>query len=284
MAPGPKEFQLVCSAPVKNAARVRRLLANPAFPRSSRYDAAWVLANEMGPNALWLTEALTTVMPLEAGERVLDMGCGRAMSSVFLAKEFGVTVWANDLWIQATQNFETVRAAGVDGRVFPIHAEAHALPYAEGFFDAIVSVDSYHYYGTSDTYLAYFSRFLRPGGRLGIVVPGLVRDFGTRVPAALSRRHGSSPPFWDPRECGSFHTAAWWQRHWESTGLVQVETCALLRDGWRHWIRWEEARAAGGGGYSGFPSEAPALRADRGRTVGFVVMTATKSPTRRGRP
>jgi SAM-dependent methyltransferase len=262
---------------MKNAARVRRLLANPAFPRSADYDPAWILANEMGPCALWLTEWLTAAMPLTPGGRVLDMGCGRALSSVFLARRFGVTVWANDLWISASQNLKTLREARVDDRVFPIHAEAHALPYAEGFFDDIVSIDSYHYYGTSDTYLAYFSKFLRPGGRIGIVVPALVRDFpGGRVPAHLARRHGASPPFWEPRECGSFHTASWWKRHWESTGLVEVESCSCLKDGWKHWIRWEEARAAGGGGHSGFPSEAPALRADRGRFIGFVRMVARK--------
>lgn len=262
---------------MRNAARVKRLLANPVFPRASAYDAEWVLAREMGPNALWLLEWLLEAMPLEPGRRVLDMGCGRAMTSVFLAREWGVTVWANDLWVPATKNFETIREAGLADRVFPIHAEAHALPYAEGFFDEIVSIDSYHYYGTSDTYLAYFSKFLRPGGRIGVVVPGLVRDLpGGRVPAWLARPRGGSPRFWDPGECRSFHTAAWWKRHWASTGLVEVESCSLLKDGWKHWVRWEDAREAAGGGNSRFASEAPALCADRGRFIGFVRMVARK--------
>jgi len=29
------------------------LLHNPTFPRSNRYDPAWVLAGNMGPNPLW---------------------------------------------------------------------------------------------------------------------------------------------------------------------------------------------------------------------------------------
>ena len=72
------------------------------------------------------------------------------MSSVFLAREFGVSVWATDLWIPASENWIRVREAGVPDKVFPIHAEAHDLPYAEEFFDAIVSVDAYHYYGTDE--------------------------------------------------------------------------------------------------------------------------------------
>ena len=56
--------------------------------------------NLMGPNGLWLTDALTQLLPLEPGMRVLDLGCGAAISSIFLARELGVQVWAADLWIE----------------------------------------------------------------------------------------------------------------------------------------------------------------------------------------
>ena len=62
------------------------------FPRSAGYDPEWVIENMMGPNVLWLTESLTQVMDLEPGMRILDMGCGRAISSIFLAKEFDLQV------------------------------------------------------------------------------------------------------------------------------------------------------------------------------------------------
>lgn len=76
---------------------------------------------------------------------VLDMGCGKGLTSVFLAKEYDVIVFANDLWIDPTDNWKRFEQMGVSNRVYPIHADAHALPYAEGFFDAAVSIDSYHY-------------------------------------------------------------------------------------------------------------------------------------------
>ena len=53
-------------------------------------------------------------------------------------------------------------------KVFPIYAEAHALPYAEGFFDAALSMDAYHYFGTDDLYLGYYSQFVKEGGQIGI--------------------------------------------------------------------------------------------------------------------
>jgi hypothetical protein len=71
---------------------LRKRLSKTAFPRASTYDPHWLLENVMGPHVLWLVEWLCQGMTLEPGMRVLDLGCGRATSSVFLAKEFGVTI------------------------------------------------------------------------------------------------------------------------------------------------------------------------------------------------
>jgi len=75
------------------------LVRNKRYPRSAGYAARWMLDGNMGPNPLWLAESLSSVMPLESGMRILDMGCGAALSSIFLAKEFGVEVWAADLCV-----------------------------------------------------------------------------------------------------------------------------------------------------------------------------------------
>src|SRR5436190_11299559 len=113
------------------------------FPRASAYHPEWILASfSGGANPLWLTEWLCEAIDLRPGMRVLDLGCGRAMSSIFLRREFGVQVWATDLWFSASENHHRIRDAGVEDGVFPIHAEAHSLPFATEFFDAIVSIDS----------------------------------------------------------------------------------------------------------------------------------------------
>src|SRR5262245_50627098 len=129
-------------------------LISPTFPRASAYNPDWVLAAVSGgANPLWLTEWLTDALDLRPGMRVLDLGCGRALSSIFLRRELGVQVWATDLWFSATENRERIRDAGVQDGVFPIQAEARSLPFATEFFDAIVSIDSFYYYGTDDLYL-----------------------------------------------------------------------------------------------------------------------------------
>lgn len=257
--------------------RMRELLHNDRYPRSARYDSEWVLKSWMGPNALWLTEWLTEKIDLKPGTRVLDMGCGKALSSIFLAKEFGVPVWANDLWISATENWQRIKQAGLENSVFPIHAEVHALPYADEFFDALVSLDSYHYYGTDDLYLEYFRKFVRPGGQIGIVVPGLVKDFINGVPEHLTRCQPSGRTFWEPG-CWSFHTAEWWRNHCRRTGLVDVETADALPDGWRDWLQSEKAGEEAGTLI--FLSDAETIEEDAGRYLGLIRVIArrTESP------
>ena len=235
------------------------------FPRSQKYDLQWMVENQMGPNAVWLAEALTQALELKPGMRVLDMGCGKAVSSIFLAKEFGVQVWATDLWIEAGENWQRIQKAGLEGQVYPIHAEAHNLPFADGFFDAAVSLDAYHYFGTDDLYLGnYYRKLIKPGGRFGMVVPGLVHELDDGVPAHLK-------PNWEWDWC-SFHSPQWWRRHWQKTPGVTVEQADLLPDGWQHWLFWEEYCKEHGGRYS--DEEAAMLRLDAGRTLGFTRISA----------
>src|SRR5262249_51225073 len=137
-------------------------LVSDRFPRASQYNPEWVLANASGgANPLWLTEWLTSALDLRPGMRGLDLGCGRA-SSIFLRREFGVQVWATDLWFGASENIQRIRDAGVEDGVFPLHADARSLPCAPNFFDAIVCVDSFYYFGTDDLYLNYLANFVKP--------------------------------------------------------------------------------------------------------------------------
>jgi SAM-dependent methyltransferase len=249
-------------------------LSRPDFPRSSRYDASFVLDNQMGPNALWLLEWLCERLPLSPGSRVLDLGCGKAMTSVFLAREFGVRVHAVDLWMDPDGNWERVVAAGVADRVCPLRSEAHALPFAAGYFDAVVSVDAYHYFGTDLLYLDYLARFVRPGGVLGVVVPGLARPLDGGPPPSLTVPQSNGKVFWDP-SCRSFLPAEAWATIWEACPSVAGISADLQPDGWRHWADFERALAASGRGV--FPSDAEAIEKDAGRTLGFVRLLATRT-------
>ena len=209
-----------------------------------------------GANSLWLTEWLTTALDLRPGMRVLDLGCGRGASSIFLRREFGVQVWATDLWFDASERMERIRDAGVDDGVFPIHADARSLPFAAGFFDAIVSIDSFFYYGTDDFYLNYLVRFLKPGGPIGIAGAGMMQEIDGALPV-ISRD-------WWTQDCWALHSAAWWRRHWERTGILEIELADTMPEGWQFWLDWHKAIAPDNA------EEIKALEADRGRYFGYV--------------
>src|SRR5262249_7991291 len=144
---------------------------------------------------LWLTEWLTEALDLRPGMRVLDLGCGRALSSVFLRREFGVQVWATDLGVSAAENLRRARDAGAHHRVLPPRADARSLPFADEFFDAIVSIDSFYYYGTDDLFLPSLARFVKPGGPVGIAGAGLMREIEGPVPDHLAGWWAQDQPY-----------------------------------------------------------------------------------------
>jgi SAM-dependent methyltransferase len=194
--------------------------------------------NCMGPNPLWLLEDLLRDCRLRPEMKVLDLGCGMGMTSVFLAREYGVRVWAAEYWIPPGDNAARFRAAGVDGQVRAVAAEAHALPFGEGQFDLAVAVDSYHYFGTADLYIGYITKFLAPGGQLAIAVPSVRRELRDLRGIPDHVRAGAS---W---EALSFHTADWWRFQWEQSGLIDVTAARTQPDGWADWTLWCEVCAS----------------------------------------
>ena len=234
------------------------------FPRSNRYHPEWITASVSGgANSLWLTEWLTTAMDLQPGMRVLDLGCGRASSSIFLRREFGVQVWATDLWFSASEKFQRIRDAGVEDGVFPIHADARSLPFAAEFFDAIVSIDSFSYYGTDDLYLSYLAQFVKAGAPIGMAGAGLMQELAGPIPAHLQA--------WWTQDLWCLHSAAWWRRHWERTGIMEIELADDMPDGWKRWIDWHKVIAPDN------RLEIEALENDRGRNLGYVRLVGRRS-------
>ncbi|HUC74468.1 MAG TPA: methyltransferase domain-containing protein [Vicinamibacterales bacterium] len=239
-------------------------LASERFPRSSQYHPDWVLANASGgANALWLTEWLTTALDLRPGMRVLDLGCGRASSSIFLRREFGVQVWAADLWFSASENMQRIRDAGVEDGVFPLHVDARALPFASDFFDAVVCVDSFPYFGTDDLYLNDLARLVKPGAPVGIAGAGLMREIEGFLPDHLRE--------WWTQDLWCLHSAAWWRWHWERTGIMDIDLADTLPDGWQRWLDWQRAVAPDNA------AEIKAVEADRGTYLGYVRLVGRRN-------
>jgi cyclopropane fatty-acyl-phospholipid synthase-like methyltransferase len=240
-------------------------LTSDRFLRSNKYSAEWVIAGASGgANALWLTEWLTAGLDLKPGMRVLDLGCGRAVSSIFLRREFGVQVWATDLWCSPSENLHRILDAGIDDGIFPIHADARSLPFATDFFDAIVSIDSFPYYGTDDHYLNYLARFVKPGGLIGIAGAGLMHELDGAIPDSLKA--------WWESSMWCLHSAGWWRQHWEQTGILDIERVDSMPEGWQLWLQWQMAVAPGN------QVEIHAVESDRGACLGYVRAIGRRRP------
>jgi SAM-dependent methyltransferase len=201
------------------------------FPLSAKYDIKWAIENEMGPSSLWLMEYLSEKLEFKKGIRILDIGCGKAMSSIFLAKEFGVQIIAADLWINASENMKRIKEKDVEEYVFPINLEAHNMPFAEESFDVIVSADSYQYYGSNELYLDYILKYLKPGGQIGIVIPSFKKEYDN-IPESMK-------PYWD-LDMYCYYTLEWWKKLWGHCGKIEIETADIMPNGYENWLLWDK--------------------------------------------
>lgn len=244
------------------------LLQRPAFPRSVAYDPVWLMNNMMGPCSVWLTEALTADLAMQPDSHVVDLGCGKAMSSIYLAREFGVRVTAVDPWIPAHENEDRIAAAGLSDVVDAVHADARGYVPPEGGVDALVSVDAFHYFAQELGGLDALVDPVKPGGRVAVVVPGLRDD---EWPTHLADHWQES--FW------TFKSVGWWERLFGSAPGVRVDSVATIDWGLSEdWIAWADAcdEWAVSEGRDPYELEAAMLRADTRRSLVFVLVHATR--------
>ena len=189
----------------------------------------------MGPNALRLLSEIVEDNPeATSGGNVLDLGCGAALSSLFLANETEAdTVWALDLWISPTDNLQRIRENGLEQKIIPIHGDALALPFAHEYFDSIISVDTYHYFGCEEKVFAEkILPFIKEGGYALFVVPGLKEDVTGKMKALMDE--------WATDEVYMFKTKEWWAKHiadgCEEQVEVKVYESAHFEQVWQEWF------------------------------------------------
>ena len=203
------------------------------FTKSDAYDVKLVNENLMGPNALKMVEELTATLDLHSGMRVLDLGCGTGLTSIFLAKEFGVQVYATDLWIGATENFVRFKDMGLDNLIIPIHSDVMNLPFAEEYFDAIISVDAFQYFGGEASFMdEKLAPLMKPKSPIALAFPGFKKDIHDNLP----------PEFlisWKAEDLESFHSCAWWENiltQSEKINIQEIKEMECFEAAWSDWL------------------------------------------------
>ena len=228
------------------------------YSKSEKYNTPALQAKIMGPNPVKLEEELLLNHRIPDGAVVCDLGSGQGLTSVFLAKEYGFTVYAADLWSDPEENRKFFDAMGLDReQIVPVKADATALPFEKEFFDAVVSTDSYNYFGRDGRYLdEKLLPFVKSGGYIYIAVPGMKKDCHDALPPELLLS-------WTPEQLDYLHDVDYWREivgKCQGAEVLSVQEMESNDEVWADWLRQENEYAvsdrksmeAGGGKYLNF--------------------------------
>lgn len=230
------------------------------YPKSEAYNTPALQEKIMGPNPVKLEEELLRDHRIPDGAVVCDLGSGQGLTSVFLAKEYGFTVYAADLWSDPEENRRFFDQMGLSReQIIPVKADAADLPFETAFFDAVVSTDSYNYFGRDERYLdEKLLPFVKPGGYLYIAIPGMKKDCHDNLPQELLLS-------WTPEQLDYLHDVDYWTkivRQCSGADVISVEEMESNEEVWADWLKQEneyavgdrKAMEAGGGKYLNFVS------------------------------
>ena len=227
------------------------------------FSEEYLLENMMGPNCVRILDELIASIDIKSGSKILDLGSGHALTSMYLAKLYDVEVVAFDLWIDAKDNEARIKEQGLSDKVTAIHGDVtKGMPFPKNYFDYIISVDSYHYYGASETFLDdYTSPYLKMDGIVAIAVPGMKEGFDGPVPDALQ-------PF--VQEAYYFRSASWWDKLWRKSRSIEVIDNGYIvchAKAWEEWLQCDEPHAKG---------DIAMIEADNGRYLDTVKIIGKK--------
>lgn len=173
-----------------------RQAARDAYNRMSRwYDA-------MARPERRFVDMGVRLLASQEGERVLEIGCGTGHALASIARVAGVSGLAVGVDIAEGMLAATrarLRRAGLGRRLPLVMADAVALPFANGVFDAAFMAFTLELFDMPDisAVLSECTRVLRPGGRLGVV--SLSRESGGRMVRLYEWAHRRWPRWIDCR-------------------------------------------------------------------------------------
>ena len=235
------------------------------YSKSEKYNSPELQAMIMGPNPVKLEEELLLDHRIPEGAVVCDLGSGQGLTSVFLAKEYGFTVYAADLWSDPEENRKFFDAMGLDrGQIIPVKADAADLPFEKEFFDAVVSTDSYNYFGRDPRFLdEKLLPFVKSGGYIYIAIPGMKKDCHNALPPELLLS-------WTPEQLDYLHDADYWRKiTGECLGaeVLSVKEMESNEEVWADWLRQENEYAIG---------DRKAMEAGGGKYLNFIAIVLKK--------
>ena len=148
------------------------------YPELQGYSRDECYRDFFGGGGLYLAVRMLRTMCLEPKNNVLDLGCGKGETSIFMAKHFGVQVTALDLWTSVDFLEEKFKERRVRDLITPIQMDAtEPLPFSENYFDAIFCMNSFSFYGGNKDFIGHLLKHLKTGGQLCIGSEALSAEF-----------------------------------------------------------------------------------------------------------
>ncbi len=132
-------------------------------------------------------------LPLQAGMRVLDAGCGSGRHLCESFRTPGVEVAGVDLNradLGKARGFLSLMAREQKGRWLVAQADVTKLPFADGSFDVVICSEVLEHIVDNRTAVAELVRVLKPGGDLVVTVPRFLPE---RICWAISRAYHHEP-------------------------------------------------------------------------------------------
>ncbi|MBE6816759.1 MAG: class I SAM-dependent methyltransferase [Ruminococcaceae bacterium] len=236
------------------------------YPLSEKYNTPELMAKIMGPNPLKLEEELLIGHRIPNGATVCDLGSGQGLTSAFLAKEYGFKVYAADLWSDPEENKVFFNDMGLtDEQIIPVKADAEALPFDKEFFDAVVSTDSYNYFGRNPDFLdEKLLPFVKKGGYIYIAIPGMKKDCHDHLPKELLLS-------WTPEQMEYMHDTAYWKdmvNQCKGAEIITVEEMESNEEVWADWLKQNNEYAVG---------DRKAMEAGGGKYLNFIKIVLRKN-------
>src|SRR5262247_3928979 len=138
---------------------------------SSEYAAAgrraWAEAEPTW--GIWhLPEAELRVLPDVAGRDVIELGCGTAYISAWLARRGARVVGIDNSAVQLATARRLQHEYGLELTL--IHGNAEAVPYPDASFDLAISEYGACLWADPHRWVPEAARLLRPGGRLSFLI------------------------------------------------------------------------------------------------------------------
>jgi len=138
------------------------------------------------------------------------------------------------------------------------------LPFANDYFDAVISVDAYHYFGNNDMYFdTYLANSLKSDALIAIGIPGMKYEVHDNIPEEMKQH-------WPKDALEMWHSKKWWGKvlsKSEHFDIVEIQEMDSFEEAWKDWLMIDNKFAIG---------DRSMISADNGRYMNLISIIGKK--------